>query len=158
MFRLNQIFTLIGDYKDLDLFEDKIDSITLIEWPEMIKEKPENLIELIFKYDDDHQKRSVQINADLLNPKIDNPITITSEIEEFINSNIKTIYPSIKYSVEGQIRSQAETGNSLKYSGPIVLILMLTIILLFYLFKIPETIFLTNQFFLLYIHQYLSFS
>ena len=75
-------------------------------------------------------KRSVQINADLLNPKIDNPITITSKIEEFINSNIKTMYPSIKYSVEGQIRSQAETGNSLKYSGPIVLILMLTIILL----------------------------
>jgi multidrug efflux pump subunit AcrB len=75
-------------------------------------------------------KRSVQINADLLNPKIDNPIKITSEIEEFINSNIKTMYPSIKYSVEGQIRSQAETGNSLKYSGPIVLILMLTIILL----------------------------
>jgi len=75
-------------------------------------------------------KRSIQINADLLNPKIDNPITITSEIEEFINSNIKTMYPSIKYSVEGQIRSQAETGNSLKYSGPIVLILMLTIILL----------------------------
>ena len=75
-------------------------------------------------------KRSVQINADLLNPKIDNPITIISEIEDFINSNIKTMYPSIKYSVEGQIRSQAETGNSLKYSGPIVLILMLTIILL----------------------------
>ena len=74
-------------------------------------------------------KRSVQINADLLNPKIDNPITITSEIEEFINTNIKTIYPSINHSIEGQIRSQAETGNSLKYSGPIVLILMLTIIL-----------------------------
>ena len=75
-------------------------------------------------------KRSVQINADLLNPKIDNPITITTKIEEFINSNIKKMYPSIKYSIEGQIRSQAETGNSLKYSGPIVLILMLTIILL----------------------------
>ena len=74
-------------------------------------------------------KRSVQINADLLNPKIDNPNTITSEIEEFINTNIKTIYPSINHSIEGQIRSQAETGNSLKYSGPIVLILMLTIIL-----------------------------
>ena len=51
------------EIKDLDLFEDKIDSITLIEWPEMIKEKPENLIELIFKYDDDHQKRSVQIKG-----------------------------------------------------------------------------------------------
>ena len=74
-------------------------------------------------------KRSVQIDADLLNPKIDNPITIASNLEEFINSNIKTIYPSIKHSVEGQIRSQAETGNSLKFSGPIILILMLTIIL-----------------------------
>ena len=74
-------------------------------------------------------KRSIQINADLLNPKIDNPITITSELEEFINTAIKPIYPSIKHSIEGQIRSQSETGNSLKYSGPIVLILMLTIIL-----------------------------
>lgn len=74
-------------------------------------------------------KRSVQIDADLLNPKLDNPITITSNIEEYINSNIKSIYPSIKHSVEGQIRSQAETGKSLGFSGPIVLILMLTIIL-----------------------------
>ena len=74
-------------------------------------------------------KRSIQINADLLNPKIDNPITITSELEEFINTAIKPIYPSIKHSIEGQIRSQSETGNSLKYSGPVVLILMLTIIL-----------------------------
>ena len=74
-------------------------------------------------------KRSVQIDADLLNPKLDNPITITANIEEFINSNIKSIYPSIKHSVEGQIRSQAETGKSLGFSGPIVLILMLTIIL-----------------------------
>ena len=74
-------------------------------------------------------KRSVQIDADLLNPKIDNPIVITSNIEEFINSNIKTIYPSIKHSIEGQIRSQSETGESLKLTGPIVLILMLTIIL-----------------------------
>ena len=74
-------------------------------------------------------KRSVQIDADLLNPKIDNPIIITDNIEEFINTNIKTIYPSIKHSIEGQIRSQTETGNSLKFSGPIILILMLTIIL-----------------------------
>ena len=64
-----------------------------------------------------------------MNPKIDNPLSIIANVEEFINSNIKTIYPSIKHSVEGQIRSQAETGNSLKFSGPIVLILMLTIIL-----------------------------
>jgi tRNA threonylcarbamoyladenosine biosynthesis protein TsaE len=49
------------EIKKLGLFEDQKDSITLIEWPEMIKKKPENLIELIFKYDDDHKKRSVQI-------------------------------------------------------------------------------------------------
>jgi multidrug efflux pump subunit AcrB len=74
-------------------------------------------------------KRSVQIDADLLNPKLDNPITITANIEEFIKSNIKSIYPTIKHSVEGQIRSQAETGKSLGFSGPIILILMLTIVL-----------------------------
>ncbi|MBH70461.1 MAG: RND transporter [Flavobacteriales bacterium] len=74
-------------------------------------------------------KRSVQIDADLLNPKIDNPNIIVSNLEDYIKSKIKNIYPSIKHSVEGQIRSQAETGNSLKYSGPIVLILMLTIVL-----------------------------
>ena len=74
-------------------------------------------------------KRSVQIDADLLNPKIDNPNIIVSNLEDYIKSNIKNIYPSIKHSVEGQIRSQVETGNSLKYSGPIVLILMLTIVL-----------------------------
>jgi len=49
------------EIKNLSLFEDQKEAITLIEWPEMIKKKPENLIELIFKYEDDHQKRSVQI-------------------------------------------------------------------------------------------------
>ena len=37
-------------------------------------------------------KRSVQIDADLLNPKIDNPLSIISNIEKYINSNIKTIF------------------------------------------------------------------
>jgi tRNA threonylcarbamoyl adenosine modification protein YjeE len=49
------------EIKNLSLFEDQKEAITLIEWPEMIKKKPENLIELIFQYEDDHQKRSVQI-------------------------------------------------------------------------------------------------
>ena len=38
-------------------------TITFIEWPEIIKKKPKNLIELIFKYDDDHKKRSIQIKG-----------------------------------------------------------------------------------------------
>ena len=51
------------ELKNLCLFEDKQNSITLIEWPQMIKEKPKNLIELNFKYEDDHKKRSVHIKG-----------------------------------------------------------------------------------------------
>ena len=52
-----------GELKDLDLFEDNLNTITLIEWPEIIQKKPEKLIELFFKYEDDYQKRSVQIKG-----------------------------------------------------------------------------------------------
>ena len=38
-------------------------SITLIEWPQIIEEKPKNLIELNFRYEDNHKKRSVQIRG-----------------------------------------------------------------------------------------------
>jgi len=51
------------EIKNLGLFEDKQNSITLIEWPQIIKEKPKNLIELNFKYEDDHKKRSVHIKG-----------------------------------------------------------------------------------------------
>ena len=51
------------EIKNLDIFEDVINTITLIEWPQIIKKKPENLIELIFEYGKDHQTRSVQIKG-----------------------------------------------------------------------------------------------
>ena len=51
------------EIKNLDLFEDIINTIILIEWPQIIKKKPENLIELIFEYGKDHQTRSVQIKG-----------------------------------------------------------------------------------------------
>ena len=51
------------ELKNLGLFEDYLNTITLVEWPELIKEKPRNLIELIFKYEDDHKKRSVQVKG-----------------------------------------------------------------------------------------------
>ena len=53
----------IEETKDLDLFENNNSSITLIEWPEIIKKKPKNLIELIFEYEKDHLSRSVQIKG-----------------------------------------------------------------------------------------------
>ena len=43
--------------RNLGLFENSLNSINLVEWPQIIDEKPENLIELIFEYDDDHIKK-----------------------------------------------------------------------------------------------------
>ena len=51
------------EIKDLNLFENVSSSITLIEWPQKIKNKPKNLIELLFEYEKDHQSRSVQIKG-----------------------------------------------------------------------------------------------
>ena len=51
------------EIKDLDLFEESNNSITLVEWPEMIYKKPKNLIELIFEYEKDHLSRSIQIKG-----------------------------------------------------------------------------------------------
>ena len=51
------------ELKNLDLFSDRSSTITLIEWPQIIKEKPKNLIELTFKYENDYKKRLVQIKG-----------------------------------------------------------------------------------------------
>ena len=53
----------LDEIKNLDLFDDRLNSITLVEWPQIINKKPKNLIELIFKYDENHQQRSVQIKG-----------------------------------------------------------------------------------------------
>ena len=50
-----------NELKELNLFEDKVDTITLIEWPQIIKKKPNNLIELIFEYEKNYKSRSVKI-------------------------------------------------------------------------------------------------
>ena len=52
-----------NEIENLDLFTDRSSSITLIEWPQKIKKKPKNLIELKFNYQNDYQKRSVEIKG-----------------------------------------------------------------------------------------------
>ena len=52
-----------AEIKNLDLLEENSNVIKLIEWPQIIKEKPQNLIELTFNYEEDHNKRSVQIKG-----------------------------------------------------------------------------------------------
>ena len=51
------------ELKNLGLFEDSLNKITLIEGPQIIKEKPKNLIEFYFEYEKDHQTRSVRIKG-----------------------------------------------------------------------------------------------
>jgi len=51
------------EIKNLDLFDDIMNSISLIEWPQIIKKRPRDLIELNFEYGKDHQTRSVQIKG-----------------------------------------------------------------------------------------------
>ena len=51
------------ELKNLGLFEDSLNTITLVEWPQIIKEKPKNLIELTLNYENDHQTRSAQIKG-----------------------------------------------------------------------------------------------
>ena len=53
----------LKELKNLGLFNESSKSITLIEWPQIIQEIPNNLIKLIFEYDDDHNKRFVYIKG-----------------------------------------------------------------------------------------------
>ena len=59
LFRLKSV----EEVKNLNLFESYSKAITLIEWPQIIDKKPKNLIEFLFKYDDDYKKRFLQIKG-----------------------------------------------------------------------------------------------
>ena len=51
------------DIKNIGLFEDLERTITLIEWPELIKEKPSNRIDLFFEYSENMIERSLIIKT-----------------------------------------------------------------------------------------------
>ena len=54
----------IKDPKELyniGILEDNSEIITLVEWPEIISDKPKKIIELYFTYENDFQKRSLEI-------------------------------------------------------------------------------------------------
>ena len=53
----------VKDIQNIGLFENTEQSITLIEWPELIQEKPLNRIDLFFKYTDNMNKRSLSIKT-----------------------------------------------------------------------------------------------
>ena len=51
------------DIKNIGLFENSEQSITLIEWPELIKDKPQNRFDLFFEYEEDYNERSLIIKS-----------------------------------------------------------------------------------------------
>ena len=59
LFRLKSV----EETKNLNLFDGSKNTINLVEWPQIVKEKPKNLIKLFFEYGKDHKTRSVQIKG-----------------------------------------------------------------------------------------------
>ena len=57
LFRLKSLEELVN----LNLFEKNDKSILLIEWPQIIKKKPDSLIELSFEYGNDYKNRFLKI-------------------------------------------------------------------------------------------------
>ena len=57
LYRLNDY----SEIKNIGLFENKEEIVTLIEWPEKIKETIDNKIDLFFEYNDDLNKRYLTI-------------------------------------------------------------------------------------------------
>ena len=53
--------TNYSEIKNIGLFENKEEIVTLIEWPEKIKETIDNKIDLFFEYSDDLKKRYLTI-------------------------------------------------------------------------------------------------
>ncbi len=51
----------VKELNDLNLFENNNKSILLIEWPQIIQNKPNSLIEIFFEYENDYQNRFIKI-------------------------------------------------------------------------------------------------
>ena len=64
----------IKDPKELyniGIFEDNSEMVTLVEWPEIISNKPKKIIELYFSYEDDFQRRNLEIFSETRKEIID---------------------------------------------------------------------------------------
>ena len=50
-----------SDIENIGLYENLKETVTLIEWPELLKDKINNRIDLIFGYEGNYSKRSISI-------------------------------------------------------------------------------------------------
>ncbi len=52
-----------SEIKNIGLFENREENVTLVEWPEKIKKTIDNKIDLFFEYNDDLNKRYLTIKG-----------------------------------------------------------------------------------------------
>ena len=52
-----------NEIKNIGLFENLEESIIIVEWPELIKDKPTNMIDLFFEYTKDMNERILTIKT-----------------------------------------------------------------------------------------------
>ena len=50
-----------NELQDLNLFDENNKAILLIEWPQIIKEKPSEVTKLYFEYENEYQNRFIKI-------------------------------------------------------------------------------------------------
>ena len=51
-----------NELEDLNLFDENDKAILLIEWPQIIKKKPNSVTKLYFEYENEYQNRSIKIS------------------------------------------------------------------------------------------------
>ena len=51
-----------NEIKDLDLFNKRDKAILLIEWPQIIKQKPSQVLELYFEYENRYESRFINLD------------------------------------------------------------------------------------------------
>ena len=51
-----------NELQDLNLFDENNKAILLIEWPQIIKEKPSEVTKLYFEYENEYQNRFIKIS------------------------------------------------------------------------------------------------
>ncbi len=56
---------------NIGLFENNSEIVTLVEWPEIILNKPKNIIELYFSYENDFKERKLEIFSEYRKEIID---------------------------------------------------------------------------------------
>lgn len=74
-------------------------------------------------------KREIRVEADVASADVSTN-DVLNEIENRVIPPILARYPSVDFGFEGQVRENAKTQASLQVAGPIVLILLVTIIIL----------------------------